>query len=81
MKRLKGGVGDALSVIDTMTDQPKDLPFGIGHDELAALLMNGDVTVGQIVACQFCALHAQRLESVAWEYRAYGQREVALRSV
>lgn len=61
-----GGIGgDFEAVVSTMTDQPDDVTLSIGDDQLAALLEEADLTVGQIVAHQTAALHTIRMETVA----------------
>ena len=48
-----GGWRDAEAGIGTMACKPEDLPVGIAEYEGAALLEDGEVEVGEVVADKF----------------------------
>ena len=64
-KCLTGAFADAEATIGAEGDKPEDDTVGIGDDELALALNGGKLAVGKEVANEFCATHAERLETVA----------------
>ena len=57
--------GDAEAVVGAFADEPEYALLGIGEDELYSFLKDVLLAVGEIVAEEFCAGHAERNEAVA----------------
>ena len=66
LENLAGVGGDAVGVAGAATHNPEDGVVSIDQKELAALVGEGDMVVGEPVANELCAmLHAEGLEAVA----------------
>lgn len=64
MKSLGGAVCHLVVVVHAEADEPDDVALGIAEDELAALVDNGEVEVGEEVTHESGALHAYGTEAV-----------------
>jgi hypothetical protein len=71
-------IGDTETVVCTEADKPENGACSIGDHQLAALLKNGILTVGQEVADKPMALHAKGTKHIAFMDGAEGQRELYL---
>ena len=73
---LLGVGGDAEAVVGAFADEPEYALLGIGEDELCSFLKDVLLAVGEIIADEFCAGHAEGDEAVAGLYVAQGQGEL-----
>ena len=64
--------GDAEAVVGAFADEPKYALLGIGEDELCSFLKDVLLAVGEIIAEEFRAGHAEGDEAVAGLYVAQG---------
>ena len=69
---LLGVWGDAEAVVGAFADEPKYALLGIGKDELCSFLKDVLLAVGEIIAEEFRAGHAEGDEAVAGLYVAQG---------
>ena len=64
--------GDAEAVVGALAYKPDYALLGVGDYELGTLLKDGLLAVGEIIAEEFCAGHAEGDEAVAGLYVAQG---------
>ena len=64
--------GDAEAVVGAFADEPEYALLGIGEDELCSFLKDVLLAVGEIIAEEFRAGHAEGDEAVAGLYVAQG---------
>ena len=68
-----GGVINAVSGIRAVACQPDNVSLAVAYYQRASFLEYREMTVGQVIAHQFGAFHAKRLEAVALSYGSYDQ--------
>ena len=65
--------GDAATVVGAFAHKPHHTVAGIGNDQLAPLLNEIALAVGEVVAYELAAAHAKGREAVALAHSAQGE--------
>ena len=78
---LLGVWGDAEAVVGAFADEPEYALLGIGEDELCSFLKDVLLAVGEIIAEEFRAGHAEGDEAVALLNVSQGEWELDIRCI